>query len=147
MLRSSRSLLFLAFIVAAIAMSGSLYFSEARLFQPCKYCWYQRILMYPLVLLFGIAAIRNDRSIVIYTLPLSLIGMGYGLFHYGLQKGLVPQENGCAALCDYAYINWAGFITIPFMSSIAFTLITILSLAVFFSKSTKKEAIELNISK
>ena len=142
MLRSSRFLLFLAFIVAIVATAGSLYFSEARLFQPCKYCWYQRILMYPLVILFGIAAIRNDRSVVSYTLPLSLIGMGQAFFHYALQKGLVPQENGCAALCDYAYINWAGFITIPLMSAIAFTLITLLSLAVIFSRSTKKEVLE-----
>ena len=141
MLRSSRFLLFLAFIVAAVAMAGSLYFSEVRLFQPCKYCWYQRILMYPLVLLFGIAAIRNDRSVIFYTLPLSLIGMGNAFFHYGLQKGLVPQENGCAALCDYAYINWAGFITIPFMSAIAFTLITILSLLVTFNRSKAKAKI------
>jgi len=134
MLRSSRFLLFAAFIVAAIAMAGSLYFSEARLFQPCKYCWYQRILMYPLVLIFAIAAIRNDRSIIIYTLPLTLIGAGYGIFHYALQKGFIPQDAGCAVLCDHAWINWAGFITIPFLSATAFIIILLLSLATIFSK-------------
>lgn len=134
MLRSSRFLLFAGFIVALVAMAGSLYFSETRLFQPCKYCWYQRIAMYPLVLLLGIAAIRNDRSIAIYALPLTLIGGGIGIFHYALQKGLVPQDAGCAALCDHAWINWAGFITIPFLSLSAFTIITLILIATMFNK-------------
>lgn len=138
MLRSSRVLLFAAFLVAVVAMSGSLYFSEVKLFQPCKYCWYQRILMYPLVLLLGIAAIRNDRSIAIYTLPMTLIGIGYAGFHYGLQKGLVPKDAGCAALCDHAWINWGGFATIPFLSLSAFILITLLLIATLFSKRKVK---------
>ena len=93
--------------------------------------------MYPLVILLGIAALRNDRSIVFYTLPLTLIGMGYGMFHYGLQKGLVPKENGCAALCDHAWINWGGFITIPFLSLMAFSIITLLLIATIFSRRNK----------
>lgn len=90
--------------------------------------------MYPLVLLLGIAAIRNDRAIAIYALPLTLIGGGIGIFHYALQKGFVPKDAGCAALCDHAWINWGGFITIPFLSSTAFIIITLLLLATLFSR-------------
>ena len=50
----------LAWIVALVAMLGSLYFSEVAHFIPCEYCWYQRIAMYPLVLILGIAAYRQD---------------------------------------------------------------------------------------
>ena len=145
MLRSSRFRLFAGFIVATVAMLGSLYFSEVRLFQPCKYCWYQRILMYPLVILLGIAAIRNDRSIAIYALPLTLIGIGYGGFHYALQKGLVPQDAGCAALCDYAWINWLGFITIPFLSLIAFLILTVILLMVLFSKKQADRQVDKQV--
>lgn len=131
---SRRFLIFLGFLVATVAMVGSLYFSEARLFSPCTYCWYQRILMYPLVPILGIATIRNDRWVALYALPLTVIGMGYGLFQYGLQKGLVPSENGCAALCDHSWINWFGFITIPFLSLSAFVLITILMVTVLLKR-------------
>lgn len=120
--------LYLAWIVSLIAVAGSLIFSEVMEFIPCKLCWIQRIFMYPLVILLGIACYRNDRNIIVYSLPLSIIGGGYSLFHYLEQKvpGLakvLPCSQGVP--CNVDYIDWLGFITIPFLALIAFTMITL----------------------
>ena len=57
---SRETLLFIAWAASVIAMFGSLYFSEIRQFEPCELCWYQRILMYPMVVILGIATFKND---------------------------------------------------------------------------------------
>lgn len=126
-------LLYPAWIVATVAMLGSLYFSEVRFFVPCTLCWYQRIFMYPLVLILGIAIYRQDERVTRYALPLSVIGLGVAAFHYLEQK--VPWISSSAVCrsgvpCDVQYINWLGFITIPLLSLVAFALITALLLMV-----------------
>ena len=110
-------------------MLGSLYFSDVRFFVPCTLCWYQRILMYPLVLILGIAAYKQDTSVTRYAPPLSVIGVLVAGFHYLEQK--VPWISSSAVCrsgvpCDVQYINWLGFITIPFLSLVAFVIITVL---------------------
>ncbi len=121
--------LYLAWLVALVATFGSLYFSEIMGFIPCEYCWYQRILMYPLSIILGIAAFFDEHTVRKYVLPLSIIGMCVSTFHYMLQKipGLAeikPCTQGVP--CSAQYINWLGFITIPFLALIAFTLITLI---------------------
>jgi disulfide bond formation protein DsbB len=121
--------LYLAWLVALIAMGGSLYFSEVAKFIPCELCWYQRILMYPLAVILGIASYRDDRSIIPYSITLSLGGTALSAFHYLLQKvpgleGLAPCRKGIP--CDVEYINWLGFITIPLLAFVAFVLISLL---------------------
>ncbi|MFC0186981.1 disulfide oxidoreductase [Fictibacillus aquaticus] len=120
--------LFAAWLAAIAATLGSLYFSEVKQFVPCNLCWYQRILMYPLAIWLGIAAYRNDRSITTYVLPVSVIGMLLSGYHYALQK--VPAMKGfeiCTSgiPCSGQYINYAGFITIPFLALVGFTVITV----------------------
>ncbi len=120
---------YLAWLVSVIATLGSLYFSEIRGFIPCELCWYQRILMYPISLLLGIAIFRGDFSVKIYVLPMAVIGWCISLFHYLEQKvpgfaEIKPCSNGVP--CNAEYINWLGFITIPFLALTAFTLIIIL---------------------
>jgi disulfide bond formation protein DsbB len=125
--------LYLAWVVAIVATAGSLYFSEVRLFVPCTLCWYQRILMYPLVILLGIASYRQDRGIVPYALPLSVLGAVVALFHYLEQKVpgfAAPTLCRVGVPCTQEYINWLGFITIPFLALTAFTLITLLLVGV-----------------
>jgi disulfide bond formation protein DsbB len=118
--------LYFAWVVSLIALSGSLFFSEVMGFEPCKLCWFQRIMMYPQVLLLGMACYRNDRRIIPYVLPLSIIGGFISLYHYAEQKipglaKLLPCTVGVP--CDQDYINWLGFITIPLLALIAFILI------------------------
>ena len=74
--------LYLAWLVAMVALGGSLFFSEIMMFEPCKLCWFQRICMYPLALLLGIAAYRNDRGIIPYVRVLAGFGMCISLWHY-----------------------------------------------------------------
>ncbi|MFC7394924.1 disulfide oxidoreductase [Scopulibacillus cellulosilyticus] len=118
--------LYFAWIVAIISTLGSLYFSEIAGFEPCKLCWIQRIFMYPLAIILGIACFRNDRSISIYTLPLTMIGGIVSIIHYSEQKlGLFRGICQSGIPCSGEYINWFGFITIPFLALIAFVLITV----------------------
>lgn len=126
-------LIYPAWLTAVVATAGSLYFSEVRLFVPCTLCWYQRILMYPLAIILAVASYRQDRGVVKYALPLSLLGMLVAGYHVLEQK--VPGF-GSAALCragvpcNLQYINWLGFITIPVLSLAAFTIISVLLIAV-----------------
>jgi disulfide bond formation protein DsbB len=119
----------LAWIVALIAMLGSLYFSEIKEFEPCKLCWIQRICMYPLALLLGIASYRNERWIIPYALPLSIIGGFFSLYHYMEERipflaKVLPCRIGIP--CNVPYFEWWGFITIPLMALVAFVLITVI---------------------
>ncbi len=120
--------LFLAWIAAIVATLGSLYFSEIRHFTPCTLCWYQRILMYPLTIFIGVALYENNIKIHKYILPIAILGMFVSGYHYSLQKIPALSEiqtctNGVP--CGREYVNFLGFITIPFMAFIAFTIIAI----------------------
>jgi disulfide bond formation protein DsbB len=129
-IKNKETLLFTAWAASVIAMFGSLYFSEIRQFEPCVLCWYQRILMYPLVVILGVAYIRKDFNITLYALILSAIGGGISFYHYLLQKVSFFAETAptCGRVpCTGQYINWFGFITIPFLALIAFTIIFICS--------------------
>lgn len=122
-------LIYPAWLIATAATLGSLYFSEVKLYVPCTLCWYQRILMYPLVLLLAIASYRQDRGVVRYALPLAILGFAVGVYHYMMQK--IPGFGASIVCrsgvpCSGEYINWLGFITIPFLSLTAFLMITAL---------------------
>lgn len=126
---SRRLPLFIALLAAWIATLGSLYFSEIAGFVPCKLCWVQRIFMYPLAAILLVAVVRrDDDDVPYYVLPLSLIGMGVSTYHYLLQKtDLFTESAVCSGgvPCSIDYINWLGFITIPFLALTAFVIITI----------------------
>ena len=120
--------MYISWLIAMVATLGSLYFSEISQFLPCKLCWYQRILMYPLAVILGIAAVRKDFQQVIYVIPLSIWGLGIAIYHVLMQKTNWFQEaaSSCGPIpCDVDYINWFGFITIPVLSAIAFLLISV----------------------
>lgn len=132
-----RSLLWM-FIVSLTATLGSLFFSDVAGYEPCKLCWYQRILMYPLALLSGIGLIRKEAVIIPYALAMSIIGGLIALYHYFLQIGALlnlavdkfaPCSTvGYSASCTSIFQLKFGFITIPMMAFIAFSLITIILL-------------------
>ena len=122
--------LWLAFAIALIATLGSLFYSEIAHYTPCKLCWFQRILMYPLTITTLIAAIRKDRDAWHYIIPPAIIGGAVAVGHYFLQ---VHNYTGvCAAGgvdCAQNYSFYAGFVSIPFMALVAFTIITLMTLA------------------
>ncbi|TDM02118.1 disulfide bond formation protein B [Macrococcus hajekii] len=124
---------FAAWLVAIIAMLGSLFFSEIRHFVPCELCWYQRILMYPLVLVVGFAALQEEYKMKYLILIFSVIGLCFSIYHYMEQKvpGFTPVKACISGVpCSTQYINWGGFITIPFLAGTAFLLITVCMLMV-----------------
>lgn len=128
---SQRAPLLVALLTAWVAMLGSLYFSEVAGFVPCKLCWIQRILMYPLTIILLVATLRRDDDVPYYVLPFSLIGICVSTYHYLLQKTDLFSEGAVCAggvPCNIAYINWLGFITIPFLALTAFIIITISTL-------------------
>lgn len=126
--REMNKSLLISWLTALTATMGSLYFSEVLHFIPCTLCWFQRIFMYPLAIILGIAFYRNDREIYRYILPLSIIGMIISGYHTLLQKlPYLQQFEMCTSgvPCSRDYLNWLGFITIPMMAFTAFTIITI----------------------
>jgi disulfide bond formation protein DsbB len=119
-----------AWSVAAIATAGSLYFSDVAGFVPCLLCWYQRIAMYPLVLILGVGWVRGDAGVWRYALPPAGLGLAIATYHRVLQERpaleLVPC--GVGPPCSGRYLNAFGFITIPTMAGAAFLLLVLLML-------------------
>ncbi len=125
--------------MALAALLGSLYYSEIAGLVPCLLCWYQRILMYPLVPILLIGILKHDEGVFDYVLPLSVVGMGVALYHYLIQLGLLPHPAACSvgAPCNVREVNYFGFVTIPLMSFAAFAAI---SLVMALGKWTSKDA-------
>lgn len=126
-----RSSLYIALVAAWIAMCGSLYFSEVAGYIPCTFCWYQRILMYPLAVIIAVGIWRRDQHLPFLILPLSVLGIGVSTYHYLLQKTTLFSEVSTCQVgvpCSGIWINWLGFITIPFLALIAFFVITMMTI-------------------
>jgi disulfide bond formation protein DsbB len=122
----------LAFLVGAVSTAGSLYFSEVAHFIPCKLCWYQRICMYPQVVLLGIAAWRRDYNIRIYAGVLAAIGMVVSSYHVLVEHYPNLESRVCDPTnpCTLIWVKRLGYITIPTMALSGFALIiTLLVLA------------------
>jgi disulfide bond formation protein DsbB len=120
----------LAWLIAAVATAGSLYFSLVAHFTPCDLCWYQRIAMYPLaIILLGVAVSRR-RELVPILLPLPLIGLGIALWHHYEEQHPARFVNSCqvGVPCTTKWINEFGFVTIPVLDGTAFAAIIVLLL-------------------
>lgn len=135
-----KSLLF-ALIVSSVATLGSLYFSEVRGFEPCKLCWIQRIFMYPLPIILGIAIWKKLEKVYFYVLPLAVIGAVIAAYHYYYQmtgSALIPCSTlGFSVSCSERFFTYWGYITIPWMSLSAFAYIAALA-ALKLKSETKK---------
>lgn len=132
MIFAGKKAILFSFIVALLATSGSLFYSEIAGFEPCKLCWFQRILMYPQVIIFGIALLRRRKSVSDYAITLSSIGLLISGYHYLLQRGMVPAAScsavGYSVSCSKVFIMNFGYITIPMMAFTAFLLILLLQI-------------------
>ncbi len=131
----------ISFVIALAATLGSLYFGEVLKYPPCTLCWYQRICMYPLVVIFMSALWTDDRRFLKYSLPLSAIGFVIASYHillyYGiLSESIVPCSQGVS--CTTKQIEIFGFLTIPLMSWVSFLVINALGLAGVFLKEERK---------
>ena len=120
------NIIFLCWLIAAISTLGSLFFSEIMLYAPCALCWYQRIFMFPLAIIFLAGLFPVDKNIVKYALPLAAAGWLVALYHTLLHSGVIPESLApCrqGVSCTEVYIDLFGFITIPMLSLMAFSSI------------------------
>lgn len=124
-------LLYAAWFTSMAAMIGSLYFSEVLKLPPCVLCWYQRILIYPLVVIIPVGILALDKNIYKYILSLTIPGMFVAFYHYllyikVLPDSIAPCSNGVS--CTTRLIEWFGFVNIPLLSLLSFLFITLLML-------------------
>ncbi len=127
--KSNWAIVFVCWLIATISTLGSLFFSEIMGFPPCVLCWYQRIFVYPLVLIFSVGLFPFDKGVVKYALPLALAGWFIALYHNLLYSGIIPENiQPCSqgVSCTEPYIDLFGFLTIPMLSLLSFSTITAL---------------------
>ncbi len=119
---------YFAWLIALFSMVGSLFFSEVMELPPCVLCWYQRIAVYPLVLIIGIGIILRDLRMKTYSLPFAVIGLAISVYHNLLYYGFIPEAiTPCTegVPCNAVQIELLGFITIPLMGLISFIMLTL----------------------
>jgi len=124
--------LWLGFLVAASCMAGSLWLSEVANFTPCPLCWYQRICMYPLALVLGMAAVRRDSGVRVYAMALAGVGAVIAAYHSWIQA--FPPANGTSfctleAPCTERHVWEFGFVSIPFMALCGFAFVIVMMVA------------------
>ncbi|MDA2957471.1 MAG: disulfide bond formation protein B [Ilumatobacteraceae bacterium] len=115
----------LAWLVAAVSTAGSLYFSEVADYVPCRLCWFQRICMYPLAGILLVAALRRDRSVKWYALPLAVAGLGVSTYHYVIEWKPALGDGACSVgpSCTDIWFREFGFVTLAFMAWAGFAVI------------------------
>ena len=122
------SALWLAWLVAAVTTAGSLYFSEIADYVPCRLCWFQRICMYPLAGILLVAAIRRDRNVRWYALPLLVAGIAVSTYHYVIEWRPSWGDGACSVgpSCTDVWFRRMGFVTLAFMALCGFVAIVAL---------------------
>ncbi len=129
------TLIFVAWLVAAISTLGALFLGEIMHLPACVLCWYQRIFMFPLALILPIGLFPYDAKVVRYALPPAVTGWLVAAFHQLLVAGVIPERiKPCAqgVPCTEKVIEWFGFLTIPLLSVAAFsTIIALLVITLF----------------
>jgi disulfide bond formation protein DsbB len=122
-------LLYLAWMISLLSTLGSLYFSEILHYAPCVLCWYQRIFMYPIPLILTVGIVKKDKFASLYVFLLSLFGWLIAFYHVLLYYGIIPETIAPCKLgvsCTTKFIEYFGFVTIPFLSLLAFSSIMLL---------------------
>ncbi len=121
-----------AWVVATAATASSLYLSDVVGLVPCLFCWYQRIAMYPLVVILGVGTLRGDAGVWRYALPVAAIGILFSAYHVALQFQPTLDVGACTSgvPCSARYLAVFGFVSIPFMAGAAFLSIIALLLLV-----------------
>ena len=132
------TLIFFAWLIASVSTLGALFFGEVMQLPPCVLCWYQRIFMFPLVLILPIGLFPLDPKVVRYALPLAVLGGLFAVFHLLLVAGVIPESiKPCTqgVPCSQTVIEWFGFVTIPLLSAVAFSVIVGLLVLTYFRSS------------
>ncbi|UCD66504.1 MAG: disulfide bond formation protein B [Deltaproteobacteria bacterium] len=133
------NILFISWIIVSISVLGSLFFSHVMEFAPCVLCWYQRIFLFPLVVILAVGLFPFDKSVVKYALPLAIAGWLTAAYHNLLYAGIIPESiQPCSqgVSCTEEYIELFGFLSIPLLSLLSFT--TIIALLIILMRRLSK---------
>ena len=133
------TLLFLCWLLVSVSTTGSLFFSYVLEFEPCVLCWYQRICLFPLVLILAAGLFPFDKAVVKFALPLAIAGALTALYHTLLYAGIIPESiQPCSqgVSCTEKYIELFGFVSIPMLSMLSFLAIT--GLLIILQRRTSK---------
>lgn len=116
--------LWMAWLVAAVTMAGSLYYSIGAHYLPCELCWYQRICIYPLAVILLVGALRRDRRVWWYAGIPAVVGLVIAAYHTQLQA-FPEQKSFCETTnpCTNRFVWEFGFISLPLMALVAFVFI------------------------
>lgn len=123
------NILFLAWLLTTASALASIFFSAVMQLPPCVLCWYQRIFLFPLAFIFTTGLFLCDKSVVRYALPLAGAGWLVALYQNLLIYGIIPESiKPCSQgiSCTESYFDLLGFLTIPMLSFMAFTIILVL---------------------
>ncbi len=123
--QKNQTIKLMIFFISCVGTFGSLYFSEIMKLPPCSLCWYQRVFLYPIAIVTLVHILKNKFDDLSVEFVLATLGFMVALYHnllyYGFIENIVPCTQGVS--CTSRQIEWFGFVTIPFLSLLAFTLI------------------------
>ena len=128
-----------AWLTASIATLASVFLGEIMGLPICRLCWYQRIALYPLVVVLPAAILLRDRHVNFYAMPLAAAGLAFAVYHNLLYYHVIETPlTPCAAEvpCTARQLELFGFLTIPLMSLGTFALIVLLLIC--FQRSSRK---------
>ncbi len=134
------NILYFAWGQALAATLGSLYASEILHWVPCPLCWYQRILMFPLVIILAVGILKKDKNLPAFVLPFTALGMAVAFYQYLLQLGVISENLAPCATgvsCTTKYVDFFGFVSFALLSFLAFAFISA-CMAVFQRSQSKK---------
>jgi disulfide bond formation protein DsbB len=116
-------LVFASWLLATVATLGALFMSDIMGLAPCVLCWWQRVFMFPLVIVLALGLFPFDPKVLRYATPLALIGLAVAGFHVLLTMGIIPETLAPCRQgipCKTIQIEWFGFVTIPMLSFLTF---------------------------
>lgn len=111
-----------AWLIACLSTFGSLYFSEGFNIETCNLCWLQRVCIYPLVLMVGMAIYNHCYTVIPYMIPQLCLGCIAAVYQIAIQANpalevlaICQTGSSCIEKIDIGL----GFITLPMLSACA----------------------------
>lgn len=135
------TLIYFAWIINIVSLTGSLYFSNVMMLPPCVLCWFQRICIFPMSIILAVGFLKKDKNVFWYALPLVCIGWVISLYHNLLYYKIIQEAiSMCTSgvSCTSKQLEYMGFMTIPLMAFTSLTL-TLICLIIFY-RTSKKES-------
>lgn len=131
--------LILAFLITLFSSIFPLVYSEIIGFLPCVLCWWQRVFMFPLMFMFGIALWDKDKKVIRYALPLLcagfLVSAYQNFFYYFGETSSLPCDASGVSCYQHLVSEFGGYISIPMLALSSFLgLLTVVLVAHFYKK-------------